>query len=225
MAYKYNYNLDAFYNEDEISYYLLGAFITDGCVYKNNPTTHACQLSSVDTDWLDLIKDYIGTNLKLHEFSKGYYGLRIMRNDIANWFISHGCCPRKTLDAKFPNVPYKYLPDFLRGLIDGDGSIGTYRYKNSNRFKRSIQFISASIDLVNGFQEKTNELNIKSAIYKKKMVDGKINEKIVKAKNQIYALSYSGDNAKKLSEYIYYDNCKLYLPRKMARANQLVYSK
>lgn len=225
MANKYDYNLDAFYNEDESSYYLLGAFITDGCIYKNNPTTHACQLSSVDDDWLNMIKDHIGTNLKLHEFSKGYYGLRIIRNDIANWFISHGCKPRKSIDVKFPDVPDKYLPDLLRGLIDGDGSIGTYQYKNSNRYKRSIQFISASIDLINGFQEKTNSLNIKSAIYKKKMVDGKIKGQIVKAKNQIYSLSYSGNNAKRLAEYIYYDNCQLYLPRKMAKATQLIENK
>ncbi len=118
MTIKYNYNFSVFNNEDDISYYLLGAFITDGCVYINNinkkSINYAIQLSSCDIDWLNDIKNIIGVNLKLHKFKDNYYGIRIIRNEIAQWFINHGCLPRKTLNVKLPIIPNKYMPDFLR---------------------------------------------------------------------------------------------------------------
>lgn len=223
MVQKYTYYAETLTNEDDISYYLLGAFITDGCVYKNG-TNYACQLSSVDTDWLDLIKTRFGKNLKLHNFRDNYYGLRITRNDIAQWFISHGCTPRKTLTVDFPIVPEKYIPDFLRGLIDGDGSIGVYYTEINNKtyIKKSCQFISASKKLIDGFKSITDKLDIKSTIGKRKMQDHELNGKIVKSKNQTYVLSFSNDNTKKLLQFLYYPNNKLSMPRKQKIANQII---
>ena len=126
MTIKYDYNLSVLYNEDDISFYLLGAFITDGCVYKNNGNTYACQLSSCDKDWLETIKKILGKNLNIHQFKENYWGIRITRNEIAQWFIKHGCIPQKTYSITLPQIPEKFFSDFLRGCIDGDGSIGTY---------------------------------------------------------------------------------------------------
>lgn len=57
---KYHYNVDAFYNEDDVSFYLLGAFMTDGCVWRcSNGTSLATGLVSGDKDWLEAIRDLI----------------------------------------------------------------------------------------------------------------------------------------------------------------------
>lgn len=224
MVQKYIYYPNTLTNEDDISYYLLGAFITDGCIYKNGTKNYACQLSSIDTDWLELIKCKMGSNLKLHNFKDNYYGLRIIRNDIAQWFIKHGCSPQKTLTVDFPSVPKKFLPDFLRGLMDGDGSLGIYYSEQNNKTytKKSCQFISASLKLINGFKQITDNLNIHSCITKKKMIDHELNGKMIKAKNQTYSLSFSNEGTKQLLEYIYYPNHKLSMPRKNKIAQEII---
>lgn len=224
MVQKYNYDIQVLLNEDDISYYLLGVFITDGCVYSNGTNNYACQISSIDTDWLDLIKNQIGSNLKLHNFRKKYYGLRITRNDIAKWFLSHGCMPQKTLSVDFPNIPDKFIPDFLRGLIDGDGSIGIYYSEINNKTytKKSCQFISASIKLVNGFKFYTDKLGIKSTITKKKMTEHQLNGQTIKSKNQCYSLGFSNKNTEKLLSYLYYPQHKLSMPRKNKIAQQII---
>lgn len=52
--------------------------------------------------------------------------------------------PRKTYipDFEFPNIPKKYERDFIRGYIDGDGSIGKKHFSmicNSRRFAEQIR--------------------------------------------------------------------------------------
>ena len=51
--------------------------------------------------------------------------------------------PRKTYDAdfEFPDIPQIYERDFIRGFIDGDGSIGDRHFSmvcNSSELKRVI---------------------------------------------------------------------------------------
>lgn len=224
MVQKYIYYPEILSNEDDISYYLLGAFITDGCVYRNGTNNYACQLSSTDIDWLDLIKKQFGSNLKLHNFRDNYYGLRIIRNNISQWFIDHGCLPRKTLTVNFPNVPIKFMPDFLRGLIDGDGSIGIYssEVNGKNYTKYSCQFISASYKLIEGFKKTTDDYDIHSAITKKKMIDHELNDKIIKSKHQSFSLGFSNKNTAKLLKILYYPNHKLSMPSKNITAQKII---
>jgi len=42
---------------------------------------------------------------------------------IFNDVVKLGGLPRKSLVMRFPDIPKKYLPDFLRGYFDGDGCI------------------------------------------------------------------------------------------------------
>ena len=215
----YNYNLSVFYNENELSYYLLGAFITDGCIYQNN-NTYACQLSSCDLDWLESIKNIIGTNLKIHKFTENYYGLRIMRHEIASWFINHGCYPRKTYSIVLPKIPDQYFKDFLRGCIDGDGSIGTY--PNAKNIKRVCQLISASKVFLEQIQNKLKDFNIKSTITNRGKQNCILRDKVIKATVDSYSLNFYGQNCYKFLKYIYYDNNQLALNRKKELAFQII---
>lgn len=221
MSIKYNYNYNIFYNENEISYYLLGVFYTDGCVYKNNKNTFACQISSCDQDWLNSIKDIIGTNLKLHKFKENYYGIRIIRNEIAQWLISHGCFPRKTLIIDFPNIPEIYIRDFLRGCIDGDGSIGIY--KNKTSIKRVCSLTSSSLIFLNKIQNYLASINIKAGITEKKQSKPNIvDNKPIIQKNKCYSLYVIGKNAYKFLSLIYYDKSQLSLKRKEQLAYNII---
>lgn len=218
---KYNYNFSVFTNEDEISYYLLGAFITDGCIYKSSKNSYACQLSSCDQDWLNSIKNRIGSNLKLHKFKENYYGIRIIRDNISQWFISHGCHPRKTYNVTLPLIPNQYFADFMRGCIDGDGSIGIYTDKK-NVVKRSCQLISASKVFLEKIQNILQEKNINSTIINRGKHDGQINGKIIKANVNSYSLNFGGKNCYQFLKYIYYNNHVLSLQRKNKLAQEII---
>ena len=56
---KYNYNLNIFKNEDDISFYLLGAYMTDGNIKVNKlrQNSKSIRISSNDIDWLLSIKN------------------------------------------------------------------------------------------------------------------------------------------------------------------------
>lgn len=220
MNLKYQYNLDVFFKQNDLSYYLLGAFITDGCVYKNGKNTHACQLSSCDVGWLDEIKNIIGTNLKLHKFKENYYGIRIIRTEIANWFITNGCTPKKTYSIKLPNIPKQYFRDFIRGCLDGDGSIGEYKYKNN--IKRSCQLISASKYFLKSIKKELFKYSIKTTITNRGKQNSIINNKKIKATTNSYSLNAYGTNCFKLLNFAYYAGHKISLQRKKNIAESII---
>ncbi len=60
---------------------------------------------------------------------KEKYMLRIGSHEIFDDLVSLGLTPRKSKTMKFINVPFKYLPHFIRGYLDGDGCISYYRKK------------------------------------------------------------------------------------------------
>src|SRR5665213_3239750 len=121
---KHTYNLDYFYRGDEISYYLLGAYMTDGCVYRGSDGwSFGVHLSSKDTDWLEIIRDLVCPTQPIKYQKNGGSYIVIYNTELGQWLIEKGCVERKSLTLKFPKVPEKYMPDFLRGCIDGDGRI------------------------------------------------------------------------------------------------------
>jgi len=219
MNRKYYYTKSTLENEDDISYYILGAFITDGCIYKNG-ISYVSQLSSKDDDWLNEIKNKLGTNLKIHKFKNHYYGIRIFDLNISKWFINHGCQPNKTYSVSLPEIPDQYLADFIRGCIDGDGSIGTYTYNNN--VKRSCQIISASLPFLTAIQQKLKVKNIKSSIINRGKKDGIIDNKIIKANVDSFSLNVYGSNCFKLLKFAYYYDHKLNLNRKYLLAKKII---
>lgn len=72
-------------------------------------------------------------------------------NDLRTLYNIH---PRKTYNKsfKFPNIPQEYKRDFIRGFIDGDGSIGRHHFSmicNSEIFAYQIkdEFLKAIPEL------------------------------------------------------------------------------
>lgn len=129
INYKHSYNLDVFKTKNDLFFYLLGAFITDGNVfiYRNGKSTKT-SLSSNDIDWLKLInKELSHTNLVSVKNKGGV--LNIYDIEIANILLDNNCKPKKSLTQTMPEVPQNYLRDFLRGCMDGDGSISLINHK------------------------------------------------------------------------------------------------
>ncbi len=53
--------------------------------------------------------------------------------------------PNKSKTIKFPEIPKRYLGDFVRGYFDGDGYVGIGRYWRKSRKRWYWQFSTAFI--------------------------------------------------------------------------------
>lgn len=78
-----------------------------------------------------------------------------------------GVIPKKSLIVKFPDVPASFLPDFIRGVFDGDGCI--YFDKRSINSPLRSKFVSGSKDFIEGLQQCLESLGMpKRTIYRQK---------------------------------------------------------
>jgi hypothetical protein len=218
---KYTYNLDIFRIDSEISFYLLGAFMTDGCV-KIYPKRKLVTLVSKDKDWLEIIRDIIAPNLPIAPVNgSNCFILNLTCTELANILISKGCTNAKSFTLKFPDVPEKYLPDFVRGCIDGDGCIGQYKYvvsKNNKTYLHNVCYLcSSSEGFIKSFYEnfKSKETDCFLAIQSDA-------NKIIKYTQPHYRVTFSNSNAKRFLEKIYYPGHIISMPRKRLLAEKII---
>ena len=114
--------------------YILGLWFADGCIYGGKMfdiTLHArdkyiLKRIAEQLNYEGNIQDYVDRQAARINFS-----CVVIYNDIVNL----GGIENKSLTIKFPNIPEEFLPDFIRGYFDGDGSI--MRLKN-NRLNSAI---------------------------------------------------------------------------------------
>src|SRR5258708_23878790 len=134
FAKKHKTNTEIFLNENAISYYLLGAYMTDGNVC-TTPRYKNFSISSNDGDWMNIIKDLISPTRSLRKREK-HFILKCFDLKIIDWLISYGCLPNKSLTLEIKKeIPKLYIRDFIRGIVDGDGSISICKYNKTKNNK------------------------------------------------------------------------------------------
>jgi hypothetical protein len=224
---KYTYNLDVFYREDAISFYLLGALITDGCVQKNNGGKRV-RFTSADIDWLSSIRDIICPELPIRQ----YNGAGVIQMDctpLANWCIEHQCTMKKSLNVRFPNLPSKYLPDFIRGCIDGDGSITHGNYKTTNRYGSEYYYecfncyiCGSSFDFLSKMKEELQSAGLSSSLSKINKSSHNFHGRIITPKHPHYRITFGGKTCYKLLNWAYYPDHELSMTRKALKAQEAI---
>lgn len=107
-----------------VAYYLLGCYMSDGNVFKNE-SGYRISFYSKDRDFVEMVKNYIDPSAKVRkEKNQELYVFRKRTSFVGEWLTDHGCIPNKSLQLRWPaKLPKAYFRDFLRGYIDGDGSI------------------------------------------------------------------------------------------------------
>lgn len=126
--------------DSEVKAYILGYIVADGSIIqesrKDRPSTIdrvQFQCAIQDLEILELIKKEICPKNKITIIKskstkrQDTCKLRIANKEIVNDLITlYNIHKRKTYDPtfKFPNIDNQYKRDFIRGFIDGDGSIG-----------------------------------------------------------------------------------------------------
>ncbi len=128
--------------------YILGIITTDGCLVEHKNGYPGLDITSKDRDLLEEIKSRIEAGHKIGKKMR-CYRLQIRNRILYNDLLKLGLTPRKTKTKIFPEVPKEYLPDFVRGCFDGDGSVLIWK---EPRWKHSWQmrtvFSSGSIGFI-----------------------------------------------------------------------------
>jgi hypothetical protein len=223
---KHTYNINAFTNNDDISYYLLGAFITDGCVYLDRNHKRA-SISSNDYDWLISIRNIICPTIPLSK-KDNCFSLKLNCPTIYDWLVSNQCTRKKSLTVKFPIIPEQYLPDFLRGCIDGDGTIMLYNHKRKYKDKlysyvrSKISLCSSSFDFINAFSKCLIANGFPNSFAEIKKLPSKINGRIITQKHPHYRISLGDDATTRAANWLWYPEHKLSMPRKAKIANKII---
>lgn len=100
--------------------WVLGLFITDGCVHNQ---LHSITFSQKDETVLRLVAKYMEADYVLSRVYKtrSTPTLIINSKEIKKDLSNLGVHANKSLTVPFPDVPEEFLPSFVRGVIDGDG--------------------------------------------------------------------------------------------------------
>ncbi len=186
--------------------YIVGLITTDGNLSKD--LRHIC-LTSTDIQLLNTYKICLHTKNKIIFNSPGSiskskaYKVNISDVCLYDFLLKIGLFPKKSLTLGTLKIPKNYFRDFLRGHLDGDGSIIYFKdyyntYKNPKYVydRLFVYLISASIMHIKWLQKKIIELT-----------QFKGNLETLKSgfsSNQYYRIKYSTKEAKKLLNWIYY---------------------
>lgn len=208
LARKYNVNIDLFKNTDDaFESYLFGIITTDGYV---NDRTIGLMVSSIDTPWMQLISDRLNVPLKID--NRGYPYFNINSVEIVNTLRCLGLNKYKTSNPQPITIP-SLERDFLRGLIDGDGSVGI-----SKSGVPYVYFGNTNKQLVEWVHLKMTE---KGARCKVHLVNNRPSQKTTERPHILpfYDVRCSSQPAKLLLNDIYYDDC-FAIPRKFNKARE-----
>lgn len=201
---------DYFENIDsELKAYFLGLVITDGCICTSS---HGWEeilnitLIKEDKYILDKFIEEIKSNKISTSDGRGCYSINILSNKMCNSLKKYGITERKSLKTVFPkNINKEFVPDMIRGIIDGDGSIAFYSREKHGRkvHKKAIRLCQGNKKFLEDIVDYLfDEYGIKKV-------------SVFKEKESLWSISYlSNDSLIKLIN-ILYKNKNIYLLRKL----------
>ena len=190
-------------------FWFLGYFYADGYLA---PKGNSCSIDSVDKDAVEKCKRIFESNrpLQLHKATKKNDGVnrqdawsfRLNSPIVYQNLINYGCDSDKSHTAKIPWWVFEgkeeFMRDFVRGLIDGDGSV-SFKY---GKYHRPVITLACTPQLAQELGDYLEEkLNLKIYLNKNKVVIWYI---------QITNLV----SVVKFLDWTYYDGIECYMDRK-----------
>ena len=203
---KYHINENFFSEWNPVMAYVLGFWFADG--YMRKEKSYRILFSGKDKDILLKIRKafYSDHPIRLEVRSNCYF-ISFCSKKLYENLIKLGGLRCKSKIAAFPKVPEKFLPDFIRGYFDGDGSVFFVKYirTKDKRFTKELRtnFTSGSRQFLNNLME---ILNKEIGLPLKKL--GVFNN------GGSLKLGYGMKDSDALLRYMYYANFPIGLKRK-----------
>ena len=175
--------------------YAIGLIASDGNLSSNGRhitfTSKDYNLAQTFKDCLNL-KNKIGLTGRGTLPKKQYFHVQFGSKTFYEFLNSIGLFPRKSKTIAQLSVPREFFADFLRGCIDGDGCIDSYKHPESQHPQLRIRLASASKPFLTWVHEVLlDEVGTKGgSIYHG-------------SKQSIYYLQYNKADSFKILRYIY----------------------
>lgn len=194
--------------------YFLGLLWADGCNHIGKNVNHiVISLQERDKELIEKLCDKIFENRNVIQYviknnkdgckRQNQYYLRICSKPMSLDLLNLGMVPRKSLILEWPkNLPENLIQHFVRGYLDGDGSISFNN--NSENFLVGFSSSHKFCEQLNSYF--TNKLNIKFSVSRKEPIS---NLKI-----------HGNLKSKKFLDWLYC-NATIYLSRKFAKYQEL----
>ena len=192
--------------------YAIGIITSDGNL---SPDGRHISIVSKDREIVVMCKRVLGISNKIGRKARGrtsekkYYVLQFGSVVFYRFLLSIHLTAAKSKTLRRVSVPHKYFADFLRGYMDGDGSISAFKHPESKHPQLRLTFASGSLIMLEWVKVKImKRLGIMGGwIYTDKRKD-------------VHTLAYAKGDTKKILDFVYYKNVHLKLSRKFKVAEK-----
>lgn len=128
-------------------WYIIGFIATDGSLSKDG--RHIALVSKDERLLFDIrgalhLSNKVGKKARGGSQDKIYSVLQIGDKRFYEYLLAIGLVPRKSLVLGPLEIPSVYFTDFLRGVIDGDGSISGWLHRTNRNQQWSLRIVSGS---------------------------------------------------------------------------------
>lgn len=195
--------------DSEEKAYFLGLLISDGNVFKDNTGRQASISITLDLNdeyILQKFKEALNINTSISKDGRGCGQIAIRSDLMAKDLEKYGVIPRKSYITYLPKIDEIYMPDLIRGIFDGDGSIvakPSPRQDGHNRYLHSISFCGSHQLMEDIAEYLYIHLNLKQCIQVYDYQDKNLSD--IKIQNY--------EDMDKFCKWIY-DDASIYLIRK-----------
>lgn len=211
-VHKYKYNWDFFEIDSEMLYYFLGFVAADGYISEDSIEI---ALNKKDEELLIKFRDAIVPDKPVND--KKVSNAKVlklgMKSKIKDFKKFYGMTTSKKHDEiVFPNIKDEYVKHFIRGYIDGDGTIDT-----TKGYRDDKVYIGPRLRIL-GNESFLKILNAKT----KEVYFHRTNAITKKGKENVYYISYNFSTAKNILDWLYKD-ATIYLERKYNKYLEICY--
>jgi len=155
ISQKYSVNEDFFATWSSDMAYILGLICADGNI-SSSSNSISIVLHKNDSYLISEVYEAMNSTHKVR-FNANMAIFNINNMILYKDLLKLGVTPNKSKTLKCPNVPQDFIPDFFRGVMDGDGSVDS---KN-----KRLKVVSASKDFIYGLGNLLDKINIGHKIY------------------------------------------------------------
>lgn len=184
---------DFFKTDSSEKYYILGLLYSDGYLTENNNKEYV-GLKLIDKQILDDISSLTECNQPykcgVTSANNQLYRIEFRDKQVIEDLKNLGFHKRKTFTITYPNIPFEYNGDFIRGVFDGDGCIHFSKKKGRiNSYVTNFQILG-TFDLLEGIKKYIG-VDVRIIPYRKiaKLLVDKKNDL-----NKIYNFLYKNEN-------------------------------
>lgn len=195
--------------------YTLGFFFADGCISSDTSLVgYRITLSNTDLALMKTLHSMMTPNKKLYEYkhirypkAKLSYSIVSHAEEDISFLLGHGIDGPKSLELPWPDfLPPRLMPDFIRGFLDGDGSVCIYNHNQSGHKYRHVRFTSGAEGFIHRLYEFLSRdvgLSLRPPRYDERVSGSSWSLTVARQREVL-----------RLREYLYSGPSRLYMQRK-----------